>query len=196
MFKTALFILTQPVNHIRKCLPLYMKEINKLTSKTAYIHIQPGTSLNDQLNENRTSDSCDTQFEILRVPFTDEIRNLVKELYVSNANICSNLDVRILVGHIGNSELTFKKYNFKEPCDIVLFDDKYQEDISESTLLKSISKSFNINESGRCQTLDIGDSECKPKKQKVDDSANKEVCIDINLSLVHIVTCKAQKPCQ
>jgi hypothetical protein len=179
MFNTALFILTQPVNHIRKCLPLYMKEINKLASKTAYIHIQPGILLNaaDQNNENSilSSKTCDSHFELLRVPFTDEIRNLVKEFYVSNANICSNLDVRVLVGHIGSSELKFQKYDFKHQCDVVLIDLKHEQGVNNSVLLNSLNRSFNISASCSCQSLDVRDNEGTPKRQKTDDSNTEEV---------------------
>jgi hypothetical protein len=155
-----------------------MKEINKLASKTAYIHIQPGILLNaDQNNENSilNSKTSDSHFELLRVPFTDEIRNLVKEFYVSNANICSNLDVRVLVGHIGSSELKFQKYDFKHQCDVVLIDLKHEQGVNNSVLLQSLNSSFNISASCSCQTLDVVDNEGTPKRQKTDDSNTEEV---------------------
>ncbi|XP_053387502.1 bifunctional coenzyme A synthase-like isoform X2 [Mercenaria mercenaria] len=182
MFKTALLILTQPMNQICQCIPLYMTEINKLASKTAYIHIQPNT-LSQTVDQNSAdgeagSNSAEhySHFEMLKVPFSVEIRNLVKEFYVSNANICSNLDIRVLVGHIGNAEMKFKKYNFKDPCDIVLIDRNIQDD-DKSGLLKSISSTFTVSSSGICQHLDIAESVSTagtPKRQKLDDSTYQE----------------------
>lgn len=81
---------------------------------------------------------------MLRIPFTSEIRRIVKDFYVFNAKTCSNIDIRVLVGHFQNTDLNFKKYDFKEPCDVIMIDRNVaQSDIS--VILKSVSKTFNVS---------------------------------------------------
>ncbi|KAH3885375.1 hypothetical protein DPMN_009368 [Dreissena polymorpha] len=119
MFKTDLLVVTKPLSQLRAIIPEYLAELNRVTTTTAYIHIQPqGSGLNTQ----------SVNYDFVRVPFTTEVRNIVKAFYSSSSKTCSHLDLRVLVGNLTNGDMKFQKYNFKQPCDVVLIDKKVADD--------------------------------------------------------------------
>lgn len=152
MFKSALLVVTKPLSQLRVQIPAYLAEINRLVSESAYIHIHP-----DALKLSKDSN----KFDFVPFHFSTEIRNIIKEFYISSSRACSNsnIDVRILVGHLVNSDVKIKKYQFHKPCDIVLIDQELvQGDITGTDLLKSISEWFSVEREAALKTISVGES--------------------------------------
>lgn len=136
MAKTGLLILTQPLHVTKKRVPLYLKEMNRFIDKSLYIHIQP-TCI--------TAPVDFTKFQLLTMPFTSEIRKLVKEFYISSADICSKLDVRVLLGHFKNDTRTVLPYKLLNPLEIVFVDSctKVDENFIKAPFQGSLRQCFN-----------------------------------------------------
>lgn len=148
MFKSALFVVTRPIPQLRSQIPLYLSEINRLVTESAYIHIQPNAFGSEKKD-----------FQLLPVPFTTEIRNIIKEFYTSSLRNCNNIDIRVLLGHFTNSGHKVKNYNFKRPCDIILLDqDLIKDRKHQDSLFNSISNVFCINQSAGLQTIMVEDT--------------------------------------
>lgn len=161
MFKTALLVVTKPLSQLRAIIPEYLSELNRVTSTTAYIHIQPpGGGTNTQ----------SANYDLVRVPFTTEVRNIVKAFYSSSSKTCSHLDIRVLVGHFTNGDMKFQKYNFEQPCDVVLIDKKLADDES-SLFVQSLSKTFSVVEDARLQYIQPQEGCSDGKKARLDESA-------------------------
>ena len=144
-------------------MPVYLKEINRAVEKTLYIHIQP---------------SCMTppvdfgKFQIRKAPFTSEVRNLVKAFYSSSAEICSKLDVRVLLGHFVNEAVEVQPYKLSQSLDVVWVDNCQTVD-AESTqtpFLSSLEYCFNAKSSSGRVIFSNNIPEAA-KKPKCDPSA-------------------------
>ena len=135
MFSTGLFILTKPLKQVRKNITLYLSEINRLVSETAYIHIQPASD-RESLKLGK--------FNLRQTPFSLEIRNIVKEFYSRSSDQCGqDLNVRILLGHVTNSTNNIRRYELKRPCDVIVIDELIKEE-SQSDLRESIERLFCV----------------------------------------------------
>ena len=165
MFKTALLVLTKPLGQIRSRIPDYLSEVNSLVTKTAYIHIQP--------SENQNS-----KFKLLNIPYTVEVRNIVKDFYKACSKTCSDIDLKVLVGHFNNSEVTvkFEKYDFRDECDVVIIDRNFVNDTS-SEFLKSLSPTFNLSSGASLRSLQLESSHSEPGSKKKRPNTPEDVGI-------------------
>ncbi|KAH3885373.1 bifunctional coenzyme A synthase-like [Dreissena polymorpha] len=163
MFKTALLVVTKPLSQLRAIIPEYLSELNRVTSTTAYIHIQP---------EGSGKNAQSVNYDLVRVPFTTEVRNIVKAFYSSSSKTCSHLDIYVLVGHLTNGDVKLKKYNFKQPCDVVLIDKKVADDES-SMFVQSLSKLFSVVDGAKLQYIETQEGYPDGKKARLDVSAQE-----------------------
>ncbi|KAK6166777.1 hypothetical protein SNE40_023399 [Patella caerulea] len=113
MHRAGLLILTQPLAKSRQQIPVILDEISQMIKETLYVHIQPNTN---KINP--------VDWTISKVPCTQEIQNYIREFYSSSASRCMTLDVRILLGHITNAEISVKTlmHKINKGYDTVLFD--------------------------------------------------------------------------
>lgn len=174
MTSTGLLVLTQPLCHVRHNLPRYLAELNKQITKTAYIHVHPGL-----VNDSSTSQSHQTSrlVNFMTVPLTVDVRNLVKDVYVSSVRFCGNKDIQVLVGHYGNSETSkCKKYNFIDPCDVVLVDRNLSSS-DQDTFIQCVRDQFNVSSAAQCKILQGEQVEdfSQEKKPRLDEPP--QVCI-------------------
>ena len=161
MFQTGLLIVTRPVSWVRGQLPVYLSEINRLVSKTVYIHIQP--------DNNREPDQL-YKYAQKVVPYTLEVRNLVKDFYSSSAAACSNLDIRMLLENVSNLEKTLGSYKLKNVCDLVMIDRSLSKE-TEQDVLAAVGSCFSLRAEASLLSLKLGSrAEDKAKKARLDDS--------------------------
>ncbi|XP_052797477.1 bifunctional coenzyme A synthase-like [Mya arenaria] len=140
MFKTALLVVTKPLSQLRAHIPEYLTQINSLVSKTAYVHIHP-------------FDLPVSKAELLTAPYSKEVRNIIKDFYTTSSKTCSNIDVRVLVGHLTNDGKAIEKYTFREPCDVVLIDRKIVDD-KVSDFVKSLQPNFSLTSDVSFKTVE------------------------------------------
>lgn len=168
MFKTALLVVTKPLSQLRENIPAYLSQINRLVSEAAYIHIHPDAW---KLENNSF------RFDFLEVPYTTEIRNVIKDFYTSSSQTCSNVDIRVLVGHFTNPDKSVTKYRLKKSCDIVLVDQQLGNfGQNDGVLLQSFSKFFRLKDNASLQSIDVNfgndsTAESAAKKTRHEDAS-------------------------
>ena len=140
MSKTGLLILSQPLHVTKTKVAVYLREMNKAVEKTLYIHIQPSCM---------TPTVDYTKFQIHKTPFTLEVRNLVKTLYSSSAELCSKLDVRVLLGHFENEPMDVPSYKLSQSLDVVWVDSHHRvdTDVTKTPFLSTVKQCFNAQSS-------------------------------------------------
>jgi len=157
MFKTALLVVTKPLSQIQGKLPAYLSHINRLVSESAYISIHPNSW---------NVEASGFKLDLVTVPFTTEVRNVIKEFYTCSSNSCSKLDVRVLVEHLKKSGNGLKSYSLPKPFDIVLIDQDFAKDGSNETeVLQAVSSFFSLRSAGSLQSINV-DKESSSQKSK------------------------------
>ena len=173
MAKTGLLILTQPLQVTKSKVPHILKEMHRTVDKYLYIHIQPSCM---------TASIDFTKFQIMRMPFTSEVRNVVKDFYSSSADICSRLDIKVLLGHFANAPIAVQPYRLLQPLDIVFVDNyaKVDPHIVKQPFQESLKHCFgqsvnlvtfsNVLEafSEKTQKLDLDETVTGPVYESVD----------------------------
>ena len=177
MSKTGLLILTHPVQVIRSRVPLYLKEMNRSVTKSLYIHIQPSCS---------TASIDFSKFQIRKTPFTIEVRNLVKDFYKSSAEICSKLDVRVLLGHFVNEPSDVPPYKLSQSLDVVFIDSHktVNQDSIKQPFQSSLEQCFNTGSKAYvCFLNNLSDTDASEKKQKLDSdrSCSDEATVETSV---------------
>ena len=174
MAKSGLLILTQPLQVTKSKVPHILKEMHRTVDKCLYIHIQP-SSMTTQVDF--------TKFQILRTPFTSEVRNVVKDFYSSSADICSKVDIRVLLGHFVNETVAVQPYKLLNSLDIVCVDNctkvdprivtqPFQESLKhwfgQSAKIVTFSNDVEASSAKR-QKLDLDENVLEPIRANVDE---------------------------
>ena len=129
MFETGLLILTRPIPILIQRVQNILTEVSGKVSQTLYVHIQPSPT------------SHNAAFNMAAIPCCHGVRDLMTKLYSSNASVCHNLDIHVLLGNISNKNIHNVQYNFPKPYDVVLIDTK-ESFITDKNLLESIKSNF------------------------------------------------------
>ena len=168
MAKTGLLILTQPLHVTRSKVPTILKEMHRTVDKCLYIHIQPSSI---------TAPIDFSKFQISRTPFTTEIRNIVKDFYTSSADICSKIDIRVLLGHFVNEPVVIQPYKLLLPLDIVYVDNytKIDSGVVKQPFQESMKHWFGQSANIVTFSNDVEKSSAKRLKLDLDEKVAKPV---------------------
>ncbi|KAG9474238.1 hypothetical protein GDO78_004512 [Eleutherodactylus coqui] len=114
VFRSGVLVLTSPLSALSMKLAPILASAAKIVQDTLYIHLQPGLLLTGSSQPTSTY-----------VPATQEVCSLISKLY-SDADLHSNLDVRVLLTNIKNqshSQQTLSSVqNLSHPPEVVLTD--------------------------------------------------------------------------
>ncbi|XP_075033482.1 bifunctional coenzyme A synthase [Mixophyes fleayi] len=114
VFRSGVLVLTSPLSALSMKLAPILASASKIVQETLYIHLQPGLLLTGSSQPSSTY-----------IPATQEVCNLISKLY-SDADVHSNLDVRVLLTNIknqSNSQQTLSLVqNLSHPPEVVLTD--------------------------------------------------------------------------
>ncbi|XP_040187727.1 bifunctional coenzyme A synthase isoform X2 [Rana temporaria] len=114
VFRSGVLVLTSPLSALSVRLAPILASAAKIVQDTLYVHLQPGLLLT---GSSQPSSTC--------IPATNEVCKLISKLY-SDADVYSNLDVRVLLTNIknqSNSQQIFSSVqNLSHPPEVVLTD--------------------------------------------------------------------------
>ncbi|XP_077315569.1 bifunctional coenzyme A synthase isoform X1 [Lithobates pipiens] len=114
VFRSGVLVLTSPLSALSVRLAPILASAAKIVQDTLYVHLQPGLLLT---GSSQPSSTC--------IPATNEVCKLISKLY-SDADVHSNLDVRVLLTNIknkSNSQQIFSSVqNLSHPPEVVLTD--------------------------------------------------------------------------
>ncbi|XP_040292999.1 bifunctional coenzyme A synthase isoform X2 [Bufo bufo] len=114
VFRSGVLVLTSPLSALSLRLAPILASAAKIVQDTLYIHLQPGLLLTDSSQPASTY-----------IPATQEICSLISKLY-SDADLHSNLDVRVLLTNIKNQSnsqhFLSSVQNLSHPPEVVLTD--------------------------------------------------------------------------
>ncbi|XP_063816092.1 bifunctional coenzyme A synthase [Pseudophryne corroboree] len=114
VFRSGVLVLTSPLSALSMRLAPILACASKIVQETLYVHLQPGLLLTGSSQPSSTY-----------IPATQEICNLISKLY-SDADVHSNLDVRVLLTNIknqsNNQQTLSLVQNLSHPPEVVLTD--------------------------------------------------------------------------
>ncbi|KAM4622737.1 bifunctional coenzyme A synthase [Discoglossus pictus] len=114
VFRSGVLVLTSPLSALSLRLAPILESAAKIVQDTLYVHLQPGLVLTGSSQPNSTF-----------IPATSEVCSLISKLY-SDADVHSNLDVRVLLTNIKNQgtsqHFLSSVQNLSHPPEVVLTD--------------------------------------------------------------------------
>ncbi|XP_068120099.1 bifunctional coenzyme A synthase [Hyperolius riggenbachi] len=114
VFRSGVLVLTSPLSALSMKLAPILASAAKIVQDTLYVHLQPGLLLTGSSQPSSTY-----------IPATTEVCNLISKLY-SDADLHSNLDVRVLLTNIknqGSSQHPLSSVqNLSHPPEVILTD--------------------------------------------------------------------------
>ncbi|KAM3920811.1 bifunctional coenzyme A synthase [Leptodactylus fuscus] len=141
VFRSGVLVLTSPLSALSMRLAPILASAAKIVQDTLYIHLQPGLLLTGSSQPSSTY-----------IPATQEVCSLISKLY-SDADLHSNLDVRVLLTNIKNqssSQQTLSSVqNLSHPPEVVLTDfqtsDGGQYNPAKQQLERYATNSYSCN---------------------------------------------------
>ncbi|XP_075701601.1 bifunctional coenzyme A synthase [Rhinoderma darwinii] len=141
VFRSGVLVLTSPLSALSMRLAPILACAAKIVQDTLYIHFQPGLLLTGSSQPTSTY-----------IPSTQEVVSLISKLY-SDADLHSNLDVRVLLTNIknqSNSQPTLSSVqNLSHPPEVVLTDfqtsDGGQYNPAKQQLERYATNSYSCN---------------------------------------------------
>ncbi|KAM4692306.1 bifunctional coenzyme A synthase [Rhinophrynus dorsalis] len=114
VFRSGILVLTSPLSALSIRLAPILASAAKIVQDTLYVHLQPGLLLTGSSQPSSTY-----------IPATSEVCSLISKLY-SDADVHSNLDVRVLLTNIKNQSTNQQTLssvqNLSHPPEVVLTD--------------------------------------------------------------------------
>ncbi|XP_072260069.1 bifunctional coenzyme A synthase isoform X2 [Pyxicephalus adspersus] len=114
VFRSGVLVLTSPLSALSVRLAPILASAAKIVQDTLYVHFQPGLLLTGSSQPSSTY-----------IPATTEVCKLISKLY-SDADVHSNLDVRVLLTNIKNQsnsqQILSSVQNLSHPPEVVLTD--------------------------------------------------------------------------
>uniref|UniRef100_A0A8C5QRT8 Coenzyme A synthase n=1 Tax=Leptobrachium leishanense TaxID=445787 RepID=A0A8C5QRT8_9ANUR len=114
VFRTGVLVLTSPLSALSARSAPILASAAKIVQDTLYVHLQPGLQLTESSQPTSTY-----------IPATTDVCNLISKLY-SDADLHSNLDVRVLLTNIKNQSTSLQNLssvqNLSQPPEVVLTD--------------------------------------------------------------------------
>ncbi|XP_043910643.1 bifunctional coenzyme A synthase [Protopterus annectens] len=115
VFRTGLLVLTAPLPLLSLRIERVLTSAAQVVEDTLYVHLHPGLTLTGP-----------TSLKPVSVPATHEVCNLITDLYTSAADICSHLDVRVLLTNVKSKSVNQHSFisvqNLSHPPEVVLTD--------------------------------------------------------------------------
>lgn len=150
MASAGLFILTQPLSHVRALIPKIIEEAAVIVSDTLYICLQPGLGSRDLASLSFLTPLHNTK----------EVHDVAKNFYLTNSSVCHNLDIRILLSHI--SRQSKGRYSLQKQVSVLISDsaslhDSWNRD--RLLLLRQMQATFaNINDNVTFSYINLEDN--------------------------------------
>ncbi|XP_078280504.1 bifunctional coenzyme A synthase isoform X2 [Rhinoraja longicauda] len=165
MFRTGILVLTSPLPLIPSRIAPVLAAAAKIVQHILYVHLHPGLGL---------AGNC-IQLAPAYIPANQEVSQILTHLYAKSSNICSYLDVRVILSNIKNHCSTQRPFSsvqmLSEPPEVVLTD-YHVIDLNQSNLVMQCLEKYILS----CYT-------CKPNLRGiflpsgVDDAEN--LCPDM-----------------
>ncbi|KAF7665195.1 hypothetical protein LDENG_00149950 [Lucifuga dentata] len=89
MFSTGILVLTSPLHTLPLRINPVLRSAAQLVERTLYVHFQPGLNLGNG-----------SQPRPMFIPPVVDLSNLITRLYSNAADVCSHLDVRVLLTNV------------------------------------------------------------------------------------------------
>ena len=133
MFSSGLLVLTRPLIQLKKSLDSLLKAASGCVEKTLYVHLAPGTHF--LANEQSPTQPVLTP--------GGEVGSFVLQMYSGAASLCSNLDIRILLGNVHSATVpSIPPQTLSFPPNVILADGPVEQ-FTEGSLTKYIEANFN-----------------------------------------------------
>ncbi|XP_066554626.1 bifunctional coenzyme A synthase isoform X2 [Amia ocellicauda] len=94
MFSTGVLVLTSPLHTLPLRIAPVLTSAAQVVERTLYVHLHPGLNLGSA-----------AQARPVYVPAVPDVSSLISKLYSNAADVCSHLDVRVLLTNIRNHSL-------------------------------------------------------------------------------------------
>ncbi|XP_067825385.1 bifunctional coenzyme A synthase isoform X1 [Heptranchias perlo] len=149
MFRTGILVLTSPLHLI----PLHIAPVLAATAKIVqdilYVHLHPGLGLAGNYIQPKPA----------YIPANREVSQLLTNLYTKSSNVCSRLDIRVVLSNIKNHSSTQQPFStvqmLSEPPEVVLTDYRVT-DLNQSNLVMQCLEKYTLG----CYT-------CKPNLRTI-----------------------------
>ncbi|XP_070565476.1 bifunctional coenzyme A synthase-like [Ptychodera flava] len=112
MFRTGLLLLTSPIHVVRSNIAPILIDASRHIKETLYVNLQPFL--------HQSSVNVQT---IPTIRLSKEVSSLVTSIYSNAANVCQNLDVRVMLHNISNRQLNHQlPWQLGRDVEVVLTD--------------------------------------------------------------------------
>ncbi|MGH0121978.1 UNVERIFIED_CONTAM: hypothetical protein FKN15_000519 [Acipenser sinensis] len=99
MFSTGVLVLTAPLNTLPLRIAPVLTSAAQIVERTLYVHLHPGLNL-----------SSAAQTRPVYIPATRDVTSLITRLYSKAADVCSHLDIRVLLTNIRAHSLSHNPF--------------------------------------------------------------------------------------
>uniref|UniRef100_UPI00398EDAA2 bifunctional coenzyme A synthase isoform X3 n=1 Tax=Pristiophorus japonicus TaxID=55135 RepID=UPI00398EDAA2 len=149
MFRTGILVLTSPLSLIPLRIAPVLAATAKIVKDILYVHLHPGLAFTG--NYIQPKPAC--------IPANREVSQLLSNLYTKSSNVCSHLDVRVVLSNIKNHSSAQQPFSsvqmLSEPPEVVLTDYRIT-DLNQSNLVMQCLEKYTLG----CYT-------CKPNLRAI-----------------------------
>ena len=110
MFSNGLLVLTRPLVRLRQSLQSVLQAASGCVENTLYVHLAPSASFQDHTQPV--------------VSPSQDVSDLVLQIYSGASSFCSKLDIRVLLGNVHSARSSqIAPQTLSKPLNVILSDD-------------------------------------------------------------------------